>query len=285
MKPAVKSVLDQTYDNFRFLIIDDGSRDGSAEYLRTLRDPRLRVICRENRGLGATLNQLFAESDTRLVARMDADDICAPQRLERLMAFLDSNPDLVMVGSDQAFLYGSNMLRAAPRPTDHNAIKRQLMDKRFGVLHPTIVVRRDAWERAGGYRVRGAGEDLDFCLRLCDLGRVANVPEVLYYYRLHSSSISNMHRADLNRGYDYGVACARARQRGEIEPDLEDYFKRWESRSIGSKVADLFSDFGQRFYRAALVRRLQGRILSSRACLLCAASLRPVATAQRLLKI
>lgn len=285
LKDAVESVFYQSYEDFRFLVIDDGSTDGSADYLNSLRDHRLRVIVRENRGLGATLNQLFAESETEYVARMDADDVCSPIRAERMLAFLERNKDVVMAGSDQAFLVGNSTMKAAPRPTEHDSIKKQLLDKRFGILHPTIIVRRDAWKKVGGYRVAGAGEDLDFILRLCDLGRVANVPEVLYYYRLHDSSISSRKRREINLGYDFGIACARARQRQQPEPDFADYSRNWDSRPIHFKVADYFSNVGQRFYRSGLMHRLQGRPFVSGACLLCAASLRPLTTAQHLLRI
>jgi glycosyltransferase involved in cell wall biosynthesis len=275
LKDAVESVLRQTFTDFRFLIIDDGSTDGSTEYLRSLNDPRLRVIFRENRGLGATLNQLFAESETEYVARMDADDVCAPDRIKTVMAFLEDNSDVVMVGCDQAFLVGSKTTNASPRPTDHESIRRLLLIKRPGVLHPTIVVRRDAWQRVGGYRIPGAGEDLDFCLRLCDAGRVANIPAMLYYYRLHAKSISSSRRHEVNFGYDYGVACALARERGEKEPSLEEFRQRWMSRSMAARTATYLLDLGQHFYRLSLVRRLEGRRLSSTFFMLSAAAVQP----------
>ena len=84
VRDAVESVLGQTYRDFRFLIIDDGSSDGSTEYLKSIDDPHVRLIARENRGLGATLNQLFSESETHYVVRMDSDDVCAPDRLLRI---------------------------------------------------------------------------------------------------------------------------------------------------------------------------------------------------------
>jgi glycosyltransferase involved in cell wall biosynthesis len=284
VKDAVESVLGQTYRDFRFLIIDDGSRDGSREYLTSLRDPRLRVIVRENRGLGSTLNELFTESETEYVARMDSDDVCKPSRLETMMEFLEENSDVVMVGCDQEFLVGSKTLKAAPRPTDHKTIRRQLMIKRPGVLHPTIVVRRDAWARAGGYRLSRAGEDLDFCLRLCDIGRVANVPEVLYYYRLHATSLSNLHRHEINFGYDYGVACAQARERGENEPDLNTYREHWEARSVSARIARRFGDLGQRYYRLSLFHRLEGRRLLAAGLMLGAATVQPHTAADHLLR-
>ncbi|MGA3131272.1 MAG: glycosyltransferase family A protein [Terracidiphilus sp.] len=285
LKDAVESILAQTYDNFRFLIIDDGSRDGSTEYLKSIKDPRVDLIVRENRGLGATLNQLFAESETEYVVRMDSDDKCAPDRLTRIRAFIESNDDFVMAGSDQAFLVGTKTLKAAPRPTDHESIRRLLLKKRPGILHPTVVVRRDAWERIGGYRLSGAGEDLDFCLRMCDIGRVTNIPEVLYYYRLHATSLSNSRRREINYGYDYGIACALARKRGEIEPDPESYRQRWNSRSIPLRVAETFGNLGQYLYRLSLVRGLEGRRLTSIAFMVLAASVQPRTTTDRLVQI
>jgi glycosyltransferase involved in cell wall biosynthesis len=275
LKEAVESVLRQTYEDFRFLIIDDGSTDGSADYLQSLKDSRLRVIVRENRGLGNTLNQLFAESRTEYVARMDADDVSAPHRLETVIGFLQHHRDVVMVGCDQAFLVGSKTLKAAPRSTDPATIRAQLMLKRPGILHPTIVVRRDAWARIGGYRLSRAGEDLDFCLRLCDAGRVTNIPEVLYYYRLHETSLSHLRRREINFGYDYGVTCALARERGEPEPDVEAYRRRWEERPFDARLAAHLSDIGQRLYRLGLFHRLQGRRFVAAALMLGAASAQP----------
>lgn len=285
VKDAVESILSQTYEDFRFLIIDDGSRDGSTEYLKSIKDSRLKVIARENRGLGTTLNQLFSESETEYVARMDSDDVCAPDRLKAIMAFLENHSDFVMVGSDQAFLVGSKTLTAAPRPTDQESIRRMLMNKRPGILHPTAVVRRDAWARVGGYHLSRAGEDLDFCLRLCDAGRVTNIPEVLYYYRLRETSLSHLNRREINYGYDFGVACALARERGESEPDPETYRRQWESRSLRFRMAESFGNLGQHFYRLSLVHRIEGRKLSAAACMAVAASVQPRTAADHLVKI
>src|SRR5258708_1744304 len=200
---AVESVLGQTYGEFEFLIIDDGSSDGSADYLRSLRDPRIKLTVRENRGLGATLNELFRNSRTDYVARMDADDICEPHRLEKQMAFLGDHGDVVMLGTGIDFVVGNRIVAGFRPLTKHSEIRRRLLQKRPGVNHPTLVVKREAWARVGGYRFAGAGEDLDFCLRLCDLGRVANIPEALYQYRLRRDSLSFMTGPETNVGYAF----------------------------------------------------------------------------------
>ena len=88
LNEAIQSILDQSFGNFEFLIVDDGSTDRTPSIIEAhaQRDSRIRPIIRENRGLVASLNQLLAEARTPIVARMDADDICLPDRFERQMA-------------------------------------------------------------------------------------------------------------------------------------------------------------------------------------------------------
>ena len=104
--PAVESILSQTLQDFRFLIIDDGSIDGSADYLDSLDDPRVTVIHQENRGLGATLNRAIELCDTEYLARMDADDVSHPDRLERQLLHMESHPDIGLLGSQIEFVVG-----------------------------------------------------------------------------------------------------------------------------------------------------------------------------------
>src|ERR1700726_1980165 len=139
------------------------------------------------------------------------------------MAFLRDHGAVVMLGSGLAFLVGERVVEGVRPLTEHSEIRQRLLQKRPGVNHPTLIVKRDAWAGVGGYRFAGAGEDLDFCLRVCDFGRVANVPEALYHYRLGKDSLTFKNSAETNRGYAFAVACAKARERGIAEPDLEKF--------------------------------------------------------------
>jgi len=279
---AVESVLHQSYEDFEFLIIDDGSTDGSADYLHSLRDPRIRLTVRENRGLGTTLNELFHNSRTGYVARMDADDICEPHRLEKQMAFLRDSGDVVMLGTGIDFIVGSRLVHG-PRPlTHHSGIRRRLLQKRPGVGHPTIVVKREAWEAVGGYRFDGAGEDLDFCLRLCDFGPVANLPEPLYHYRICEESLFFRTRGETGMGYSFAIACAKARERGLPEPDLEDFQAARLRRSIWARTPEMVAATGRSLYRLSIIRRAEGRSLASGAYLLGAALCLPHVALSRL---
>jgi glycosyltransferase involved in cell wall biosynthesis len=268
---AVESVLSQTYRDFDFLIIDDGSTDGSTDYLHSLRDPRIKLTVRENRGLGTTLNELFRNSRTEYVARMDADDISEPHRLEKQIAFLRDHEDLVMLGTGIDFIVGNRIVDGFRPLTMHSEIRERLLQRRPGVNHPTLVVKRDAWAGVGGYRFAGAGEDLDFCLRVCDFGRVANAPETLYHYRLRQESLTFKTGAETNRGYAFAVACAKARERGLAEPDLEQFREAWLRRPIHARAAQMVAAAGEGLYRLSIIRRAEGRSLASGAYLATAA--------------
>ena len=279
---AVESILGQTYSDFEFLIIDDGSSDGSAEYLRSLRDPRIKLLVRENRGLGTTLNELFGNSRTDYVARMDADDVCEPHRLEKQMAFLRDHPDIVMLGTGIDFIVGNRVVEGFLPVTEHSGIRQRLLQKRPGVNHPTIVVKRIAWAGVGGYRIAGAGEDLDFCLRLCEFGRVANVPEALYHYRLRKESLSFKNAAEIHRGYAFAIACASARDHGLPQPDLLDFEAAWNNRSTWTRFVEFASNTGEYLYRISIIHRGEGRSLLSRVYLLGAAMCLPRVALSRL---
>jgi glycosyltransferase involved in cell wall biosynthesis len=279
---AVESVLGQTYSNFEFLIIDDGSSDGSTDYLHSLRDPRIKLIVRENRGLGTTLNELFHNSRTEYVARMDSDDICERHRIEKQMAFLRDHTDVVMLGTGVSFLVGEHLVQAPQPPTNPSRIRCRLLSKRSGVIHPTIVVKRNAWSAIGGYRFAGAGEDVDFCLRLCDFGQVANISEPLYRYRLRLGSLTFNTTGERSVGYAFAIACAKARKLGMPEPDVESFRAAWLQRSVWTRAGEMIAASGQYFYRLSIIRRAERRLLVSRAYLLIAGMCLPSVALSRM---
>ena len=282
LRAAVESVLNQSYRDFDFLIVDDGSTDDSADYLRSLRDSRIKLTVRENRGLGMTLNELFRNSRTEYVARMDADDICEPHRLEKQMAFLRDHGDVVMLGTGIDFVVGNRIVDGFRPLTEHPEIRQRLLQKRPGVNHPTLIVKRDAWAGVGGYRFAGAGEDLDFCLRVCDIGRVANLPEALYRYRLGKESLTFKNSAETNRGYAFAVACAKARERGTPEPDLEQFRETWLRQPIYARAVQMAATAGESLYRLSIIRRAESRSFVSKVYLAAAALCLPHVALSRL---
>jgi len=96
---AIKSILDQTFENYEFIIIDDGSTDNTPEIIQTFIDPRIRFFQQQNQGLAATLNRGIELARGKYIARMDQDDISMPERLAKQVKYLDSHPECGMIGT------------------------------------------------------------------------------------------------------------------------------------------------------------------------------------------
>ena len=144
IREAVESVLAQTWRDFELLILDDGSRDGSLAIVQEIarRDPRVRVIARENRGLTETLNELLTVARGQLIARMDADDVCLPDRFARQVAFLDANPGVVCVGGDIEMIdERGRFLTALTMPEGDEEIQRLAITGHVPISHPTVMMR------------------------------------------------------------------------------------------------------------------------------------------------
>lgn len=195
LESALVSVFGQTFGNFEILAVNDGSTDDSKKILDRLaaREPRLRIVSRPNTGIVGALNDGLAVARGEFVARMDADDLCLPDRFGKQIAFLRVNPECVCVGS--AFLYidaAGGFIKECVRPGGHSTIEGELLAGNGGIIiHPAAMFRRAAMEKAGRYREMAQWvEDLDLYLRLARGGTLANLPEVLFHYRFHEQSVN-----------------------------------------------------------------------------------------------
>jgi len=189
---AVDSILRQTLRSLEIVAVDDGSADGTPEKLAVWagRDARVRVVRQEHAGLVAGLNAGLAACRAPLIARMDADDWSHPERLTRQAALLEAEPDLALAGCRVRGLAEGEMregfriyLEWLNGLTSPEEIARQIFVE-SPLPHPSVMVRREWLERAGGYQDHGWPEDYDLWLRLHLLGaRFAKVPEVLLAWR------------------------------------------------------------------------------------------------------
>jgi len=223
---AIESVLSQTFGDFEFLILDDGSTDGSRQIIEShaARDARIRPILRENRGLVASLNQLLSEARAPLVARMDADDICTPMRFERQVAFLAGHPDHGVVGSwceDIDELEGpwQNAGLTPRHPVTHEEFLEAIDKGQPLLCHPAVMYRRDVVLSVGGYHAAFRHcEDLDLWLRLATRTRIANIPEELIRYRHYEDQVSSRHATEQQVGAAVAKLAYRERRAGRPDP-------------------------------------------------------------------
>lgn len=194
LEAALRSILDQDFGDFEFLIVDDGSTDATPDILaRTAAtDPRLRVISRAQRGLVESLNELLHHARGEFVARMDADDIALPHRLTAQAEFLRQHPKVVCIGGATMMIdEGGRYLTTLYPPTEDNPIQAALLAGHTAINHPSAMIRRTALETVGAYDAAYyPAEDLDLWLRLGEVGALANLPMPVLQYRLHDQSIS-----------------------------------------------------------------------------------------------
>lgn len=194
---AMDSILAQTVRDFEFICVDDGSTDDSAAIISeySKRDARVRLFSRPNTGVWKALNDGIEASRGRLIARMDADDVSLPNRFEKQLAFLEAHPEVVAVGCPVLVMDADGApLREMPDPprwTHEEIDAAHLTGGGQVFFHPALIFRRSALERIGLYRNWPAAQDLDLFLRLAEIGKLANVREILLKYRQHMGSVGH----------------------------------------------------------------------------------------------
>lgn len=193
LEQAVQSILDQTLSDFEFILVDDESTDSSAAILERMsrQDPRIRVFRRPHTGIVGAMNDGLRLARAEFIARMDADDLALPHRLERQVEFLRDHPDHVLVGSRVMLIDPDGApICEFVHETTHEEIDQGHVAMRWTVVHPAVMYRRQVVLDLSGYRGEYESlEDLDLFLRLAERGRLANLPEVLLLYRQHPESM------------------------------------------------------------------------------------------------
>jgi glycosyltransferase involved in cell wall biosynthesis len=210
---AVESILKQTFTNFEFIIINDGSTDRSLQILQhyAQQDNRIRLFSRENRGLVKTLNEGLALAQTPLLARMDADDVAYPERFSIQKEFLDRNPDHLLLGSRVLIIDDEgDAICEMGSYFRHNDIVEGFLSRQGQLIyHPSVMFRTKAVLAIDGYRNKYPHvEDLDMFLRIAEKGKIENLNTVLIKYREHFQKIGYLYSLDQEKEIDLLLAEA-----------------------------------------------------------------------------
>lgn len=195
LKDSIESVLHQTLRSIRVLIIDDGSTDDTAEVVDGIRarDHRVLYFRQDNGGIVSALNAGLKLCEAPYIARQDADDLSDPNRLERQLAYMQSNPDCVALSCLARHIDANGSLLSTVTTLKDLSIADDdsIPANEPYLLHPMLMMRTADIMRIGGYRYVYNAEDSDLYWRLEEQNRLHILPEVLGSYRLHASSLSS----------------------------------------------------------------------------------------------
>jgi|GEM_PF-1447373 len=261
LREAMDSILGQSFADFEFVIVDDGSSDASVRIVRSYADPRIRLIVSpKNLGQTPALNVGLRECRGRYVARMDADDVAFPDRLLRQVALLDANPEIGIVGGAMWIIDSAGRrIDFAYQPEDDLAIRLTSLT-RNPFHHPTVTLRRDVLVRYGleFNEIYQANQDFDLWTRLLPVTRAANLPQAVLAYRIHGTNIS-VTRADEQQRTSIDFSARRQRDElGEVRLTSEATYAifdaihgshiagRARANDVAPMIADLV-DLGEAF--------------------------------------
>lgn len=202
---AIRSILEQTYNNFEFIIINDGSNDRSLEIIKKYKneDDRIVLISRENRGLISSLNEGIVKARGEYIVRMDADDISLPFRIEKQLQVMEHEKDIVVCGS-WINIFGENTNEKVARYFEYDKqIKANLLVS-CCFAHPSVMIRKDAFTNNNilyDERFKNA-EDYYLWTQLAKVGKFYNIPEILLKYRFLETSITRLSDKDCSKRYN-----------------------------------------------------------------------------------
>lgn len=200
VKAAIESILNQTYKNFELLIFNDGSTDGSLQLIKEFDDERIKIFNYEqNIGLISVLNIALSEAKGEFIARMDADDVSIPIRLEEQVLFLKKNTEIGICGS---FIKIIDSDEVVIKPTTDNELRWWIF-RGSPFAHPSIMLRKEVIKRSGlKFNLNAyAVEDFEFWWQLAFYTKMGNIDKVLLNYRVHDEQVSTSKKEIQNKNY------------------------------------------------------------------------------------
>jgi glycosyltransferase involved in cell wall biosynthesis len=203
LRQAIDSILNQSYKDYEFIIIDDGSTDDSQDIIKSYTDPRIRYCYQSNQGVAATLNNGIALAKGKYIWRHDADDISLPEKLEVELNFLEEHPEFVLCACQVAFMTEVGKVAWRYRQPNNsywknkeafNLVKREDFNPYSPITHGTVLIRTDVMKALGGYRTEFiTSEDVDLWLRLIQQFNAAVINQCLSLHRLSRTSVTKIH--------------------------------------------------------------------------------------------
>lgn len=280
VEKAIESVLKQTYTNFDFLIVEDCSQDKSKEIIQKYEksDSRINVIYLDkNIGTIGASNLGLSNIETKWVARLDADDVMYPERLETQISFLKAHPDYCLTASWIDYINDKDEIigNSHSELTDWQKVKESMQKNQpVGFCHSSVMFEKEYITKIGGYRVWPA-EDIDLWNRVIESDKkIIVLPQTLTAYRISSSSITIKKTLESYRKYRYVKHCMILRRSGKEEISWEEFQKI--KRSPYKKINMLRKDYAQYYRKKGVNAFASKKYLSAIYTLVISTILRPM---------
>lgn len=191
IRESVKCILNQTYKDFEFLIIDDGSTDETEEIISSFNDSRINYKKISHTGLAGALNFGLANSTGEIIARIDSDDLSVERRLEVQINFLNKNPGYDVIGSRSVYINERNQILFILKPPAEDEGIKNFLNLHNPLNHSTLLYRKDSIIEGGGYNKSfECYEDFELWFRLRNKLKFKIIPEVLVYTRQRKNSLT-----------------------------------------------------------------------------------------------
>jgi len=290
VRQAIESILAQTHPWFEFLIINDGSTDGTAAILDeyAARDERIRVIHQENIDQPATLNRGLREARYDWVAIIDHDDISRPRRLEREVRVIRQNPEVRAVGTHGIEITTEGLVlgQIAVGPTSVREFQeRRKRNEWMSFIHASVLMHRPTILAVGGYRPEfGSAADSDLWSRVADEHAIVVVPEFLVEYRVHVNSMSFERFFEQQLKVRWIHSCQAARRSGKPEPTLDELIASERGPLFVGRLRIQRFDWMMYCLRRRRLYRAEGKSARAAGYFLAASVLDPFRAARRIVQ-
>lgn len=239
LSQAIESILAQSYSDFEFIIVDDGSTDRTAALLMAYqaRDSRISAFSHTHQGRVSALNFACQRARGTYLVNLDADDVALPGRIEEQLAFMEENPDTVLLGTASRLIWADGRVISERKPPLDDVSIRQELTERASICHTSVIMRKDAFVSIGGYRAPFKyGQDYDLFLRIAECGKLANLEKVLVLHRIHGNQVTALSFEQMILSGIAVQVAARLRsqnKRDKILLEREDAISRAALREFG----------------------------------------------------
>jgi glycosyltransferase involved in cell wall biosynthesis len=242
LKQSIESILGQSYTNFEFIIIDDGSNDSSYEIAKSYNDKRIKVVKQDQRGVAISLNKGISISNGEIIARQDADDISMFDRFEIQIKYLKEHPEVCLLGTiAQLIDKDGNFIKNLDFPVNNEKLQKYILEIN-PFIHGSLMIRKICLKQVGMYREQFLlAQSYDLWLRIAEKFEIANIPLYLYKYRVWDNAVSNEKAALFRLFSEIALECTYDRRAKGVDSLMTgNNYSFYEK--YGKKIVDTYGE-------------------------------------------